>query len=391
MQPAIQVRSLLFLVAMPLVFTIFMGFAYRAGSDPADQDDRIPLALVDPQPDEDLNTLLAQRLMESQVVALTPMAEAPALDALQSGEVAGVLLVPPDFNRLGMVGEPVQLQLVAAAGSLEAQSLYQVLRVPVSQLMSAVEISREAVDDLPGADPKKEQAAALDLAWDLWEAENQPDLVRAEQAAPPTSEDWTGGNPYNQASPGILVQFAIIGLITSAQVLVLERQTHTLQRMRTTDLQPWEIIAGHVLAMFALVFLQILLLVIFGQLVLGVDYLHAPLSTLLVSLALSLWVAAMGLLIGLLAKEEQQVILYSMIAMFVFSSLGGTWFPLEASGGMFAAIGRLLPSAWAMTGYQNILIRGLGLASAWKPALVLLAYALGFFALSAWRLRKMDL
>jgi ABC-type multidrug transport system permease subunit len=281
--------------------------------------------------------------------------------------------------------------LVAEAGSLEAQSLYQVLRVPLSQLMSAVEISRQAAVFVPAADLQNEQTAALDLAWELWEVENQIDLVQVEQAAPPPSDDWTGGNPYNQASPGILVQFAIIGLITSAQILVLERQTRTLHRMRTTDMQPWAIIAGHVLAMFALVFLQILLLVVFGQLVLGVDYLHAPLSTLLVSLALSLWVAAMGLLIGLLAKEEQQVILYSMIAMFVFSSLGGTWFPLEASGGTFAAIGRLLPSAWAMTGYQNILIRGLGTAAAWKPVLVLLAYALGFFGLAAWRLRKMTL
>jgi len=74
--------------------------------------------------------------------------------------------------------------------------------------------------------------------------------------------------------------------------------------------------------------------------------------------------------------------------MFFFSALGGTWFPLEATGGAFAAIGRLLPSAWAMTGYQNLLIRGLDLSSAWLPTLVLLAYALGFFVLAVWRLRQ---
>jgi len=47
-------------------------------------------------------------------------------------------------------------------------------------------------------------------------------------------------------------------------------------------------------------------------------------------------------------------------------------------------------SAWAMTGYQNILMRGLGLESAWMPTLILLAYALGFFALAVWRFSKMD-
>lgn len=82
--------------------------------------------------------------------------------------------------------------------------------------------------------------------------------------------------------------------------------------------------------------------------------------------------------------------LVALMAMFIFSALGGTWFPLEASSGAFSAIGRLMPSAWAMNGYQNILIRGLGSESAWMPALLLLGYALGFFALAVWRFRRME-
>jgi ABC-2 type transport system permease protein len=117
---------------------------------------------------------------------------------------------------------------------------------------------------------------------------------------------------------------------------------------------------------------------------------NAPLGTLLVSVALCLWVSAMGLLIGTIAKDDSQVVLFALMAMFILSGLGGTWFPLEVSSGAFATIGKLMPSAWAMNGYQNILIRGLGLESAWLPTLILLAYALGFFGLAVWRFRKMD-
>ncbi len=95
----------------------------------------------------------------------------------------------------------------------------------------------------------------------------------------------------------------------------------------------------------------------------------------------------MGLLIGMLAKHEQQVILFALIAMFVFSALGGTWFPLETAGGAFAAIGRWLPSAWAMTGLQNILVRQLAFGSVLVPAGMLLLYAAGFFGLAVWRFR----
>ena len=164
-----------------------------------------------------------------------------------------------------------------------------------------------------------------------------------------------------------------------------------MQRLITTAMKPWEIIAGHLLAMFTLTFLQVALLVVFGQLVLKVDYLREPLGILLVSVTLSLWAAAMGLLIGVIAKEEQQVIMYAMIAMFVFSGLGGTWFPLEASGGAFAAIGKTMPSYWAMNGYQNILIRGLGLDSVWMAIGILSAYAAFFFLLAVWRFRRMEI
>jgi ABC-type Na+ efflux pump permease subunit len=386
-------RSLLFIVAMPIIFTLFMGFAYRGNTQSdAGTDNRIPLALVDPQPDSRLNKMLFTRLESSDSIKVIMMTEDEAMDAFRNGEVAGVLIIPAGFSEQVEAGREAdaQLNLVAEANSANGQSLYQLLRVPISQLMSAVEVARISADVQSNPD---EYVPSIELAWSKWDENSKLSLVRVEQAvaaASRESSDWTGGNPYNQASPGILVQFAIFGLITSAQILVQERKTRTLQRLMTTAMKPWEIVAGHMLAMFTLTFLQTAMLVVFGQLALNVDYLREPLGTLFVSVALGLWVASMGLLIGVIAKGDEQVILYSMIAMFLFSAMGGTWFPLEAAGGAFAAIGKAMPSAWAMNGYQNILIRGLGLSSAWLPAVVLAAYAFGFFGLAVWRFRKME-
>ena len=61
--------------------------------------------------------------------------------------------------------------------------------------------------------------------------------------------------------------------------------------------------------------------------------------------------------------------------MFVFSALGGAWFPLEFTGQTFSTIGHLTPSAWAMDGFQNIIVRELGLSSIGLPAGILLIYA----------------
>lgn len=389
-------RSFLFLLAMPVVFTLFMGFAFRSGEDGESGDPRLSLAWVETSPVDDLSQMLYARLQGSDVLKPMRMEENTALESLEKGEVDGVLIIPTGFKewtggtteRAQTVQSPTwQITLIADPASTKGQSLYQLLRVPVSQLMSAVEIGRMSMDTL--GDPA-EFEPALKLAWEKWQENKSQNLVRVELAATQETDSWFGDTPYNQASPGMLVQFAIMGLVTSAQILVQERKSRTLQRLMTTALKSWEILIGHMLGMFVIVFLQTVLLEIFGQLILGVGYLHEPASILLVSVALGLWVSSMGLLIGLLAKGDDQVILYSMIAMFVFSALGGAWFPLETTGIFFATIGKILPSAWAMTGLQNVLIRGLGIASAWQPAGILTVYALGFFLLAVWRFRTMQ-
>jgi ABC-2 type transport system permease protein len=386
-------RSLLFLVAMPILFTVFMGFAYKSGKDnDATRDTRIPLGWVNQDAGGTVSQQLFEMLSNSDSIKLVELASNMVDESVRKGEVAGALVVPAGYSEQVMTGQIAQLTLVADTNSTNGQSLYQSLRTPVTQLMSAVEIARLSAETAGKPNDVSELTEAFASASQAWSESDSASLVHVEMVVAEGNflGDWYGDNPYNQASPGILVQFAIMGLVSSGQILVQERKTRTLQRMMSTSMRSWEIIAGHTLAMFGVVFLQIALLVVFGQLALGTNYLHAPLGTLLVSVALSLWVAAMGLLIGTLAKDDSQVVLFALLAMFVLSALGGTWFPLEVSSGAFAAIGKTMPSAWAMTGYQNILMRGLGLESAWMPALVLLAYALGFFVLAVWRFRKMD-
>ncbi len=176
-------RSLLFLVVMPIVFTFFMGFAYRGAAKNADvQDNRIVLAVVNPEPDAVLNKMLVGRLDLSQDIRIESMDEADAMNALYKGDVAGVLVIPAGFSEQAVAGRNVQLKLIADSASAQGQSLYQLLRVPVSQLMSAVEISRESADITAAKDASAEQSAAFELAWGKWDVNARLPLVKTELA-----------------------------------------------------------------------------------------------------------------------------------------------------------------------------------------------------------------
>lgn len=384
-------KSALFLVIMPVAFTAFMGFALgQAGSD---DDSRLPVGFAS----RDASGLLSrqlQTLLEASSTTRLVMVDEEAVGAVdgrvRQGELAGVVVVPAGFSQGALAGKTPQLTLIVDEAGPAGQTVRQAVQSAVVRALSAAETARMSVETAeaagPFADDAERQAtleAAAEQAVAGWE---RPAIVVTVEKAVAV-EAGPAPSAFNQSSPGMIVQFAIFGLTTSAMVLVLERKTRTLQRMLTTPMRPAEVIAGHLLAMFGVVFLQEAILVAVGQFGFGVDYLREPLGLLLVMVTLALWVAGLGLFISAMAKGEDQVILWSMIAMFLFSALGGAWFPLEATGSTFAAVGHLTPSAWAMDGFQNIAVRGLGLDSVLLPAGILLAYAGAFFGLAVWRFR----
>jgi ABC-2 type transport system permease protein len=383
-------KSLLFLLVMPLAFTYFMGVAFNT---PVEKDNRLSLGWVNHDTDGILSRQIEAALEKSTVVKLIPLDEnraGRALQEVQQGKLVGKLEIPTDFTSRTLAGELVPVNLLLDPAGDKGQSARQAIQTALTRVLSTAAIARYSVEEIEKNQPFVDAAArqkALEnalaeaaLGWD-----NPATSILVEKAATDTVKEKT--NPFAQSSPGMLVQFTIFGLVTASMILVLERKSRTLQRMLTTSMSRPAIIAGHLLANFLLILVQEIILVVFGQLILGVDYLRQPLAVLLVIVAFALWVAAFGLFISVMAKTEEQVILYSLIAMFLFTALGGGWFPLESTGPAFSAVGHMTPAAWAMDGFQNIIVRGLGFNAVLLPAIILTGYALLFFGLAIWRFR----
>ena len=381
-------KSALLLVLMPILFTLFFGAAFSA----KEADTRLPVGWISNDPGGALGVSLYDVLSASDAIRVVKLEgkAAQKVDSLvQKENLAAAVIVPEGFSARAQAGQSLPLAVVAAPGSLAGQTATTAIQMAAKRVLGAVEIAGIGQETLQGKRPAASEAeravlgqTALDKALAAWK---QPALkVTAEQAAS-TADRLPSG--FAQSSPGMMVQFAMFALITTAMVLVLERKSGMLTRMLTTPIRRCQVIAGHGLAMFGVVFLQELMLVILGQLGLGVNYAHEPLGTLVMLAALAIWAATLGLFIGSLARKEDQVVVFSLVAMFVFSALGGAWFPLEIAGKAFATVGHVLPTAWAVDGLQNVVLRGLGVTSTLLPAGMLLGYSIVFGALAIWRFR----
>jgi len=374
-------KSAIFLLAMPLAFTLFFGFVTGGNfrEEPLkigwlDAEREVPPALR--VPGRALRDLVASA-PGVQLADLTDEAEAAAL--VRGGKLAAVAVVPEGFSAAAWTDRPLPLGIIATPYEPDDRVAADRLRSAATRLLGSARAARLSLG--PGeADDRQAREQALEWALAAW---NRPRVGLASETYLPAGE-LTG---FLQSSPGMIVQFSIYGLITSAMILVLERKSRAMQRLLTTSVSRASIIAGHLGAMFLVIWLQEAALVACGQFVFHVNYLHSPGATLLMMSALALWSASLGMLLAALARNEQQVVMYSMIAMFLFSALGGAWFPLDVAGGGFARVGRLTPAAWAMDGFRGILMRGHDLVAVLPPAGLLAACGAAFFGLALWRFR----
>jgi ABC-2 type transport system permease protein len=370
--------TFLFLLIMPVAFTLLFGLAFGGSGKTADA--RLPVGFLDVDGGS-LSSNLKSLLTGSSVIRLdeTPgRSEAELATLVGTDKLAAAIVVPAGYSQSLRNGNPLKLGFHADPAQPSTTTVESEVLVASQRLASAVRtanITANMTNDPANFDP------ALAAALEAWQ--NPPIQVSVTSGGSTTPKSQ---NIMSMAgsSPSMMLQFAIAGLLTAATVIVNERKTRSLQRLLTTATSRFQILCGHYLAILAMIFSEFLILILFGQL-LQVDYLRLPLATLLVAATSAVCIAALGLLIGVLAKSEEQAVMFSLIPMFVLSGLGGAWVPLEVTGATFQAVGHFSPIAWALDGFKNIVVRGLGFNSVLLPAAALLGYAVLFFGLALWR------
>jgi ABC-2 type transport system permease protein len=390
-------KAATFLVAMPVVFTLLFGFAF-GGYDSGEGDPRLAVGFLDRDGGRLISASLLDMLEASGVIRPVVLEgrDADRADRMVRDEdLAAAVTIPVGYTDKLLAGDLMPLEVIVGEGASAGTTVRDEIQLAATRLAGSVQAAQLSAQAYGSAVGFADEAARQEFL------EEAVDPALAAWADPPLKVQETrsmaiaeveGGSAviqrgFSHTSPSMMVQFAMAGLIGAAEILVLERKSRALQRLLTTAISRLEIILGHYLAMFVMILTQFALLVVFGQLVLQVNYLREPVATLLVMVTTALWTASLGLLVGTLAKTEDQVIIFCLIPMFILAGMGGVWMPLEFTGKAFQTIGHLLPTAWAMDGFENVVIRGLGLEAVLLPVGIMLAYALGLFALAMWRFR----
>lgn len=381
-------KPLIFLIIAPILFTLMFGFMFGGfgGVVVEITDRRLPVLVLNEE-DTALTETLLSSLGASQVVRVEMAQQGTSLERLRQAvadeDFAAALLVPAGFSQQVRESGEVSLTAILDENTTAGVSVQQEIATITSRMQTAAYAAASAAElytQQAEATSDAERTAVYDNTFNTaMQAWQSPPVTALETQTTPDGRRQTGGeNAFAQSLPGMMAQFAIAGLMGAAEIIIQERKSGALDRMRGMSVRRGAILAGHWLAMFGMIFLQFIVLVAFGQVFLRLDFFASPLATLALSVASCAFAASMGLLIGILAKMPEQSTIFALIPMFLFSGLGGAWVPLDILGESVQKISRFTPVYWIMTGFRDILLRGAGLTAVWPSILALLGFSLLF-------------
>jgi ABC-2 type transport system permease protein len=203
-------------------------------------------------------------------------------------------------------------------------------------------------------------------------------LSRFDQGRRPTATE--------QHVPAYTIFGVFFIVLTLASGLLREKQEGTFRRILTAPMTRATLLVGKLVPYYLVNLVQIGLMFAVGVLLYGLRT-GSVAALAVVSLALAASANGMGLLVASLGRTEAQVNGFSVLLAVTLSALGGMMVPSFVMPPGLRLLSRFTPHAWALEGYHDAMIRGLGVLDVLPESGVLLGFALLFFAFALWRFR----
>ncbi len=190
-----------------------------------------------------------------------------------------------------------------------------------------------------------------------------------------------------QNVPGYTIYGVFFIMQTIATSLFREKNEGTFRRLQAAPMSHAVLLAGKILPYYLVNLLQIALMFTVGVLVFHIGLGNDPLALVLLSLATAAAATGLGLLVTTLGKSIEQVSSLSTLLAVVLSAVGGMMVPVYVMPHFMQSVALITPHAWALNGFQDVMVRGLGVSAVLPSIGMLLAFAAAFWGLAVWRFR----
>ncbi len=416
-------RAMIATIFVPIMLASFFAMIFgNSGGDGKKAQIAVLVADNDQSP---VSKKIIEGLKAEGSFTVTLTGESKAREAVGKGKVSVALVIPKDFATLSgsalfnpIAPRPTLTFLYDPAHNADLQMARGLMTQQVMQVVSQEAFASPNSSGIDGA----LKMAEADTSRDPEEKATLANLLRSVQqwqkrpsAGASSSPGMGMTNPCEMVSEAVVGQSAdkmkdasggkagathvFIGMgvqgllffaIDLAIGMVRDRRLGLWKRLRAAPLSRLQLLGSRWIssAIIGLVVLSAVLA--FGAVLYGIRVSGSVVGFLLLAVASSLMVASFGLLIAALGRTEAQCRAFAVPAVLTMSFLGGAWIPTFMMPAWVQPISQMLPTRWAVDGFDLVTWRGLGLTEVLPALGVVMAFAVGFATIALARFRWED-
>ena len=306
---------------------------------------------------------------------------ASAVEKVEEGKVLAALLIKEGFDTDIESGAKVSLGIIKIKDDTLILSLQEMVSGITLKMAGGVRIADITANFIQSKRPDIEKKGVRALAYlsvmESWKYKN-PMKVTGVVAS--TGSD-NGYDSLKHSMIGFSLFFSMYTMVFGIGTILYDRQYKTWQRMLISPVSKTSVLGGSMVVAYLMGAIQMVILILGGKYLLGIDWGNSILGVLMVVGAFVFAVTSMGLMLSGVVKTHAQLASITPVVLTSTSMLGGCMWPLEiVNNKLLLFIAELTPQKWAIQGMESIDSHGMGFEAAIFPTIVLLAMGVVFFA-----------
>ncbi|RFP22751.1 ABC transporter permease [Duganella sp. BJB488] len=412
-------RALMLHLLMPVILAAFFGSLFGGGSEAKTSKIDVGLVQLD---QSDSGKKIAAGLKADSALNIVELSADDAKARVRAGKLPVAVVIPDGFGeqasdalfggknkpQLPVYYDPSQSTVLAMVKGLLTQQVMQVTSAAVMSPKGSKTIEKQ-LDALSASTANNPDNAQLgDFLTSLKKFQDQRAAAEAEKEAaakasgkpapaaepvgmtmPYTTQDQalSSGPKYNgyaHSFAGMGVQFILFMGIDMGVGILLARRTGVWNRLLAAPVSLTTVLWGRAIS-GALIAMGLMCAMFACAMLIFKVEIGSLGGFLGIAASFSLMTAAFGLLIAAFGKTPEAARGIAVFATLIMVMLGGAWVPSFVFPEWVQQATLLVPTRWAIDGFDAVTWRGLGLEGALMPIAVQLGFAAVFGGIADWK------
>lgn len=397
-------RALVMNLLAPIAIAAFFGFLFNTDSG---KTARLPVTVIDADGSA-ISKKIVDAMKREASLELRDFTREEAMAELRAGKLRAVTILPAGFGAqagsaffgpgpkpvvelhydpsqsmaLPMVRGVLTQHIMQAVsgelfgGGLQGQNFFSKAKEELQKDAQVPAAAREELISLFDAVVKvQKRSSEMQTQGGAAPQLGQPFETRETAMTSGTARKY---NSYAHSFAGMGVQFILMMGIELGVGLLLMRRQGLWQRLRAAPVSRALLLGSRTVSGAIIAAILMLAVMAAGMILFGVRIEGSFLGFLGLTIAFAFLTASFGLLIAALGRTPEVTRGLAIFATLLLVMLGGAWVPSFVFPEWLQTVSLVIPTRWAVDGFDAMTWRGLPLQDAWAPMGVMLAFSVVF-------------